>query len=392
MGDPEDKAQTMSRYDVIVIGLGVMGGAAAYHCAKRSVRVLGLDANPPHHELGSSHGATRAIRETYFEAPDYVPLAQRSFDLWRDLEAETGTPLLSASGAVYVGSEQHPLLTGVVSAAVEHDLEVDRLTRQDIAKRYPGFALPEGWEAVYEPRGGVLQAKACLQSHIELARRHGADLRFGLAARSWQQTAGNGVIVETDEGNFWAEAVILTLGPWACDAFHDLGLPLTGRRITVVHFEAAKPSYYDSADMSVYFWATPEGVFAGFPHFDHEGVKIMRHDAGEVCTPSTVRRDVSDDDICEVAHFADKYMPYANRGIRKSLVCLYTMTPDNHFIIDRHPGFQNLAYATGFSGHGFKFAPVVGEILADLVLEKETSHPIGFLSADRFLNPQAMSG
>lgn len=381
----------MNRYDVIVVGLGAMGGAAAYHCAKRGARVLGLDANPPHHRLGSSHGATRAIRETYFEAPEYVPLAQRAFDLWRELEAETGTPLLSTSGALYVAPERHTLLNGVVVAAERHGLEIERVSRQDMKTRYPGFALPLGWEGVYEPRGGVLQAEACLQSHIDLARHYRADLRFGLAARSWQQTASEGVVVETDEGTFRAEAVILTLGPWACDAFHDLDLPLTGQRVTVVHFEAAKPSYYDPADMSVYFWATPEGVFAGFPHFDHEGVKINRHDAGELCTPPTVRRDVSDADIREVANFVDKYMPYANEGVRKSLVCLYTMTPDNHFIIDRHPGFHNLAYATGFCGHGFKFAPVVGEILGDLVLAGQTSHPIGFLSASRFLKQQAMS-
>lgn len=382
----------MDTYDVIVIGLGAMGGAAAYHCAKRGVRVLGLDANPPHHTLGSSHGATRAIRETYFESPGYVPLAQRSFELWRELEAETGTSLLATGGAIYVGPEQHGMLKGVVAAADQHGLSIECLTRQATAERFPGFALPDGWEAVYEPRGGVLQSKHCLDSHIGLARRNGADIRFDCAARSWRQNPGGGVVVETDDGRFEAGAVILTLGPWACDTFRDLDLPLAGRRITVVHFEAGKPSLYDPTDMSVYFWATPEGVFAGFPHFEHEGVKIMRHDAGEVCTPSTVRREVSHADVGEVARFADKYMPHANRGVRKSLVCLYTMTPDNHFIIDRHPGFRNLAYAAGFSGHGFKFAPVVGEILADLVLENETSYPIDFLSADRFAVPRLASG
>ena len=143
--------------------------------------------------------------------------------------------------------------------------------------------------------------------------------------------------------------------------------------------------------MSVYFWATPEGVYAGFPHFEGEGVKIMRHDTGDVCTPETARRDVSVADIKEISDFANKYMPYANRSVRESSIGLYTMTPDSHFIIDRHPGFQNVAYATGFSGHGFKFSPVIGEILADMILEGATRHPTKFLAADRFTGSQLMS-
>ena len=237
---------------------------------------------------------------------------------------------------------------------------------------------------LFEPNGGVLKAELCLQGHADLARRHGADLCFGVAAKTWRQTANGGIVIETEEGELEAGSAIITVGPWACDFLSDLGLPLSGRRIAVVHFDAADPDLYDASDMSVYFWATPEGIFAGFPHFDGEGVKIMRHDTGEVCTPETVRRTISKADIAEVASFADKYMPYANGGVRTAQVGLYTMTPDNHFIIDRHPDFVNLIYATGFSGHGFKFAPVIGEILADMAIDGETRHPIDFLSADRF--------
>ena len=143
--------------------------------------------------------------------------------------------------------------------------------------------------------------------------------------------------------------------------------------------------------MSVYFWATPEGIYAGFPYFDGEGVKIMRHDAGDVCTPETARRDVTDFDITEISDFANKYMPYANRSVRNTLIALYTMTPDGHFVIDRHPGFNKVAYATGFSGHGFKFAPVIGEILADMILDGATKHPTGFLTASRFADQQLKS-
>jgi sarcosine oxidase len=374
----------MGAYDVIVVGLGAMGSAAAYHCAKRGIRVLGLDANPPRHTLGSSHGATRAIRETYFESPEYVPLCQRSYELWRELEAESGSSLLKTNGAIYVGPSGHPMLQGVTSAAELHGLELDHLSSDEIASRFSGFALPEDWQGIFEPNGGVLQAEACLQAHTRLAIDNGADIRFELAVKSWTQNASGNVVVETAEGTFEADAAILTLGPWACDALHDLALPITGRRIPIIHFEAIDPARYDPDKMSVYFWATPEGVYAGFPHFPGEGVKVMRHDTGDVCTPETARRDVSEADIREVAGFADKYMPYANRRVRKSLVGLYTMTPDNHFIIDHHPGFRNVAYATGFSGHGFKFAPAVGEVLAEMVIDGATRHPTEFLKAARF--------
>jgi sarcosine oxidase len=374
----------MSAYDVAVIGLGAMGSAAAYHCARRGQRVLGLDANPPHHTLGSSHGATRAIRETYFESPDYVPLVQRSYALWRELETATGASLLSTHGAVYVGPPGHAMLEGVVASAERHGLDLERLPRADMAARFPGFALPEGWEGLIEPNGGVLQAELCLGAHADLARGHGADLRFATAAKAWRRTGEGSIVIETEEGELTAGSAIVTVGPWACDLLRDLGLPISGRRIPIVHFDAADPALYDASDMSVYLWATPEGIFAGFPHFPGEGVKIMRHDAGDVCTPETARRSVSQADVAEVANFADTYMPFANGGVRAALVGLYTMTPDNHFVIDRHPAFANLFYATGFSGHGFKFAPVVGEILAEMAVDGKTRHPIGFLGADRF--------
>jgi len=377
----------MNTYDIIVVGLGAMGGSAAYHCAKRGVSVLGLDANQPNHILGSSHGITRATRETYFESPEYVPLSQRSTELWRELEEESGTSLLTTNGAIYVAPPDHPMMKGVTSAADIHGLEIEHLSIDDLASRFSGFALPEDWAGIFEPNGGVLQAEACLRAHADLATRHGADLRFGCAVTGWKQNASGGVVVTTNEGEFEAKSVILTLGPWACDALRDLNLPITGRRIPIIHFNAIDPARYCSDDMSVYFWATPEGIYAGFPHFESEGVKIMRHDTGDVCTPETAKREVIEADIKEISDFANKYMPYANRSVRKSLIGLYTMTPDNHFIIDRHPGFQNVVYATGFSGHGFKFSPVIGEILADMILEGATKHPTRFLAASRFTDP-----
>ncbi len=380
----------MGTYDVIVIGLGAMGGAAAYHCAKRGARVLGLDANVFGHQLGSSHGATRAIRETYFEAPDYVPLVQHSFDMWRDLERASGKSLLSEKGAVYVAPGDHKLLEGVVSSAERHGIAYERLSSRQANQRFPGFAVPGGWDAVFEKRGGVLQAHDCQKAHVDLARSLGAELRFGEGVRSWSRKDGN-YTVTTDRENHTAPKLILTVGPWICELLAGLGLPLTVRRVPVIHFDPRERSRYDADAMSVYFWATPEGIFAGFPYFENEGVKIMRHDRSETCLPDTVRRDVSAADIEEVAHFADTYMPFANGGVGRSCVCLYTMTPDNHFVVDAHPQLPGFFYASPCSGHGFKFAPVVGEVLADLALEGTTNQPIGFLSANRFAQPRGKS-
>ncbi|MCB1379235.1 MAG: N-methyl-L-tryptophan oxidase [Alphaproteobacteria bacterium] len=375
-------------YDLIVVGLGAMGGAAAYHAAMRQARVLGLDANPEGHELGSSHGATRATRTAYFEAPEYVPLVQRAHEHWRNLEKETGHNLFTMTGALYLGTPGNPLTAGVIRAAREHGLMHDVLAGAPFARRFPGFALPEGWEAVWEAGGGIFRADQCLKAHTDAARRHGADLRYATPALAWRRD-GNGIAVDTPDGTFRASAMILTPGPWAPQALADLNLPLTCRRIVVSHVDALDPTMYPASDFSVYFWMTPEGIFAGFPHLDGEGVKVMRHDRGEDGSPETVRRSISDEDNAQTSRFLAKYMPAANGSVRRALTCLYTMTPDNHFILDRHPVIPGLVYGCGFCGHGFKFAPVIGEALSDMALEGTTGLPIGFLAADRFARMSA---
>ena len=373
----------MKTYDVVVLGLGVMGSAAVYSLAKRGVSVLGVDANDPHHGLGSSHGPTRATRETYFEAQEYVPLAQRSTALWRELEGESGSTLLETNGGIYFAPSGHPMLEGVQEAAAAHNLPLDCLGTNDFAEQFPGFSLPDGWQALRENGAGVLQAPGCLDAFRDLARRHKADLRFNNKAMGWEQNSG-GIVVQLAEETVHAGKVILTLGPWMCDMIGELGLPLSRRRIPVVYYETAKPKLYKSSDFSVYFGATPQGIFAGKPHFDHLGAMLVRHDEGQDTSPEDTNRVVTAQDLNEARDFANLYTPGLDGGVRSTHVCLYTMTPDSHFIIDQHPDLRDLVYATGFSGHGFKFAPIVGEVLADLALNGSTDYPTGFLSADRF--------
>ncbi len=373
----------MATYDVIVVGLGAMGSAAAYHAARRGARVLALDAHPAGHALGSSHGATRATRTAYFEAPDYVPLVHRAHDHWRDLGEAIGRPLLTMSGALYFGPPGNRLTTGVRRAALEHGLESEVLSSTGAARRFPGFAIPDGWEAVWEAGGGILRAEACLKAHADLAQRHGADIRYSTPATGWRRD-GDGISVTTAEHTFSTGSMILVPGPWAPTALAELGLPLVTRRVVVAQFDAINPALFPASDYSVFFGVTPLGVFAGFPHLDGEGVKVVRHDRGDDGTPETISRTVSDAEVEEVNRFLATYMPAANGRLRDANVCLYTMTPDNHLIVDRHPAIPGFVYACGCSGHGFKFAPVIGEALADLALDKTTPLPVDFLSARRF--------
>jgi len=316
----------MNTYDVVVIGLGVMGSASAYSLAKRGVRVLGVDANPPHHALGSSHGPTRATRETYFESPDYVPLARRSTGLWRLLEAESAASLLDVQGGLYLAPAGHPLLTGVSRAAARHGLRLETLDHREPADRFAGFCLPDGWQVLREEGAGLLRAPACLDAFRDQARLCGAELRFLQGAANWRQGTG-GVVVDIEGQQVSAAKIVLALGAWACDAASGLTLPLTPRRIPVVYFNTARPEAYRAEDFSVYFWATPEGVFAGKPHFDELGTMLVRHDDGDTDPADAVRRVVTEEDIAGLSHFADKYSPGLNGGIRSAHICLYTMTP-----------------------------------------------------------------
>ena len=376
----------MAAYDVIVLGLGAMGSAAAFHVAQRGRRVLGLDAYEPGHTRGASHGRTRAIREAHFEAPEYVPLVQRAYALWRDLEAASGRRLLTITGGLSIGPPDSPLVRGVLTAARAHGLAHDYLTPAEMAVRFPGFRLTDDLVAVREANAGILEQEACIAAHLELAGRHGADMRHAEPVLRWLAD-GAGVRVETARGTYMAEELVVTAGPWAGEVLAELSLPLTNWRVVSVQFKSMRPELFQVERCPQYFWAVPEGIYGGFPWLPGEGLKIGRHDTGEVCTTSSVRRQVDDSEVEALRAVLDRYMPGAAGPVQGASTCLYTNAPDRHFIVDRHPTHPQVLYACGFSGHGFKFASVMGEVLADLALDGATRHPIGFLSAARLSAP-----
>lgn len=368
-------------YDVLVIGVGGMGSAAAYALARRGVRVLGLEQFGPAHGAGSSHGETRIIRTAYFEHPDYVPLLRRSYDLWRELEAESGRSLYDAVGLFLNGRVQAEAIAGTLRAAQEHALSLETLTTAEARRRFPGFAFDADACTVYERDAGRLLVEACVASHIERARAHGAELRFRETVVQWSAER-HGVRVLTDRGVYTGERLVFTAGAWTLGLLRAIGVPLNVRRKVQLWFPASDASYRDSP---CFYFEEPHGSFYGIPDRDGALVKVAEHTGGDaVDDPALVERKLLLSDVERVAEFVALRLPQADsRPVRHS-VCLYTMSPDGHFLVDRHPEHERVAFAAGFSGHGFKFAGVIGEALADLALDGRTDLPVNFLRCDRF--------
>lgn len=374
-------------HDVIVLGLGGMGSAAAYHLARRGWRVLGLDRHPPAHDQGSSHGRSRIIREAYWEHPSYVPLVQRAYELWDELGRAVGRRLLLTTGGIVIGPPDGALVRGAIESARLHGLPHEVLDAPAVRKRFPVFAPTDDMVGVLERRAGVLVPEECVRAHLDQATRSGADLRHEESVTSWQ-AGTDGVTVETLRGRYQAERLVIAAGPWAPQVLGDLGLPLVIERQVIAWFHpAAQAEAFEPGRCPVYIWQADGRMFYGFPRLDEHGVKIAEHALGDPTTADTIQRRIAPEEIEELRRdFVARYMPAANGKVGSTSTCMYTMTPDTHFVIDRHPRHPNVVIAAGFSGHGFKFAPVVGEILADLALDGTTRHDIGFLAASRLVH------
>ena len=360
-------------FDVIVVGLGVMGSATCLELARRGLAVLGLEQFTPGHELGSSHGQTRVIRKAYFEDPRYVPMARRSMELWRELEADSGSALLYPAGCLNMGPADHPAILGVRRSVQEHGLPHEFLSGKEIRSRWPVFTVDKE-VAVYEADAGILVAESCVASLREIALRCGAELRFDTKVKSWQ-SEGKGVRVQTRAESLEADRLILTTGPWLPVIAPDLSTPLAIERQVQLWFAPDEPGAYSYEKVPIFIHFDGDRSCYGIPivpadpPFD-KALKIARHHGGTVTTADTVDRRASSEDELDVRGFIRKTLPSANGPLVASQVCLYTNTPDSHFVIGPHPRHEHVLVAGGFSGHGFKFAPLVGEMLAGLV----TSH------------------
>ncbi len=373
----------MSTYDVIVLGTGGVGSAAAFHLARRGLRVLGLDRFPGGHDQGSSHGQSRIIRKAYFEHPDYVPLLQRAYTLWRELEAVAGAPLLFESGLIEVGPPDGLVVPGVMRSARAHGLDVTPLSRAEVEARYPGFVIPPDAQAVFEAEAGYLLVEPCVLAHLEGAAEAGADLRDDQDVLSWSQ-ASDGVTVQTTTNQWRASQLVITAGPWASRLLADLNISLTVRR-QHLHWYACDTSLYQhDQGCPAFFYETPHGFYYGFPQLDGRGVKVADHSCGTIVeNPLGDDRSVEPVDRGRIEHFLSQHLPGVSNRPTDHVVCYYTVSADEHFIVDRHPRHDRVCFAAGLSGHGFKFAGVLGEALADLNCAGTTPLPIDFLRCDR---------
>ena len=372
----------MANWDVIVIGLGGVGSAAAARLAARGCRVLGIDQFEPVHKRGSSHGRTRMIRQAYFEHPAYVPLLRRAYELWDELERQTDQRLFHRTGLAQWGPADGVVVPGVLRSAAEHGLQIEEYSASEATRRWPAMRGDEVWKVVVEPNAGYLRVEACVSAHLELAARNGATLRHGQAVAEWR-TEGDSVVVVTDQGEERAERLVIAAGPWSRQVLGEMNVPLQVLRKHQYWFAPTGTGFDESSGFPCFFHETPYGYFYGFPSSEGSGVKVARHDGGQQIDGPTATHPADPVDQEMVQRYLSEYLPGIGSELREQAGCYYTMTPDENFVVDCHPEHQQVVVVAGLSGHGFKFASVLGELACQLAMEKTTSLDTSLLSIQR---------
>ncbi|WP_203249316.1 N-methyl-L-tryptophan oxidase [Sporosarcina beigongshangi] len=372
-------------YDVIVIGAGSMGMAAGYFLSKSGKRTLLLDSFNPPHDKGSHHGDTRIIRHAYGEGEEYVPLALEAQELWDDLEKVTGKQLFIQTGVLNVGYEKTDFIENIISSAKTHSLPLEILDSSEVNKRWPGINLPDNYIGCFEPTSGVLKCGECIGAYRELAEQHGATILTNSKVKELV-VHNERVTVKTEAQTFSADALVVSAGAWSGNLLStlDLNLPLNPVRKTFAWFNANE-DLYNYKQFPAFAFETSQGQYYGFPSIDGAGLKVGRHDGGETINPDEVMREFSEleEDATDLRQFVHSYMPSIQQ-LKYGKACMYTLTPDEDFIIDLHPTYSNVAIASGFSGHGFKFSSVVGQILSELIILGKTEKNISPFSINRF--------
>jgi sarcosine oxidase len=374
----------MQSFDVAIVGLGATGSAAAWHLAERGLRVLGLDRHTPPHHFGSSHGHARIIREAYFEHPHYVPIVQRAYALWETLAAATGTALVKRTGGLMLGPRDGQLVSGAMRSAELHQLPCALWSGAEVRERVPALHPGDDMVGLWEPRAGVLFPERCVETMLGAARRRGARLVCNTTVTGWKTDSG-GVTVATSSQDYRAGRLILAGGPWMPELLPTLGLPLSVERAVQHWFRPQVDEGLTGPDHLPIFILeyARDRLLYGLPDTGH-GVKIAKHHQGERTTADAVRRRVDDRERDEMHALVRQWLPRVAGPLAESTVCLYTNTPDLDFILDYHPADRRVIVASPCSGHGFKFASAVGEILADLALQRTPAFDLAPFRATRF--------
>ncbi|MDQ1618492.1 MAG: sarcosine oxidase [Actinomycetota bacterium] len=368
-------------YDVVVAGLGGFGSATAYHLSTRGVRVLGLDPYPAGHDLGASHGESRIVRQAYFEGSAYVPLLRRTYELWDRLARDAGERLVRHTGGLFLGPAGSRVFEGSLASARRWEVPHEVLDPAEVTRRFPAFRPPAGTAALFETSAGLVGPERAVLAHLRLAAAAGAELRHGEGVTSWSADV-DGVVVHTSGGSYSAGSLVLAPGRWASELLAGLGLPLRVERRGMHWFRPrAGADAFDASRFPVWIWDRDDGTAPyGFPCLDGVAVKAAVHYSrvrpADTWTPA------------ELSDLLAELLPGLGNEHLRSVECTYTMTPDEHFVVGRHPAHEQVVVACGFSGHGFKFTPVLGEVLADLATGLAPSYDLSMFDPRRFVGAQ----
>jgi sarcosine oxidase len=345
---------------------------AALTLARRGCSVIGFDRFHPPHALGSSHGKSRIIREAYFEHPQYVPIVRHAWKLWNQLECESGRRLLVQTGGLMIGPRTGTLVSGARNSAILHQLPFEQLSPLEVRLRYPVFLLGDHEVGLFEPRAGVLFPEPAIEAALELAGRAGGSLHFDEPVTSWGR--GDTLTVSTPKGIYAVNRLVLACGAWMAGDLPITPLPLRVARQTLCWFApAGTPGLVAPNRMPIFIWEwATDQMFYGFPDFG-DGAKVAIHHQGAPQHPDAERTPVTDSEVARLRGVLSHRTPLLNGALRDTATCLYTNTPSEDFLIDRSPIDHRVILASPCSGHGFKFAPAIGEVLADLVLDQEPS-------------------
>ena len=375
-------------YHHIVIGAGSMGMAAGYQLAKGGGKTLLLDSFSPPHDNGSHHGETRLIRYAYGEGLEYVPFALRAGALWRELQQATNKKIFHETGVLNAGAKETPFVQNVMASAQKFKLPLEVFSAAEVKEKWPGIQLPENYLGCYEPTAGVLQAENCIAAYRESALKEGAEIRTNSRVVTIDAQADKITVKTLDGAAFTADSIVLSVGAWAADLLKqlNLNLPLNPVRKTFAWYEADEELYNEN-NLPGFAIQAEDAFYYGFPSIDAAGLKVGRHDGGIPINPDEERMAFgkSPEDTGDLNSFIHTYMPSAGQ-LKYGKTCMYTMTPDEDFIIDLHPTHKNIAIAAGFSGHGFKFASAVGEALSQLIINGSTELDLTPFAINRFIN------
>lgn len=381
-------------FDTIVVGLGAMGSATVYQLAQQGHRVLGIDQFSPPHDQGSTHGGSRIIRLAYQEGIEYVPLLQRAYTSWREIEAATGKSLLQITGGLMLGSRQDSIVDRSQKSADSGAVSYEILDTPEIGKRFPQFQVQDDTVALYDPVAGILNPEAGVAAQLELAARADAEIRLNEQVLRWEaHPSGSGVMVSTSQGTYAAKNIVLCTGPWAGPILAQLGISLEVERVIQFWMEPKIPFSHFSPDrFPIFLWTVdPHMEIYGFPGINGQegGVKVSFYPKGphpmrKLCNPDQISRTVKDDDLSAMRHYLQLLLPDLDGPCLRTMTCMHSTTPDMHPVICAHPEHPQVILAAGFSGHGFKFSNVIGEILSDLAREQTSPFDLSLFRPDRF--------